>query len=70
MSSKLVHGLDTLADFKRIDLIEPLDSKDIDVTLEALKAKKQYFDTLPRPSKFKAGQKCSTVSENDDNDVC
>jgi uncharacterized coiled-coil DUF342 family protein len=51
VTATLSHPLETFDDFKKLGLSAPLEIKDVDASIEALQAKRNYFDTKPRAMK-------------------
>ena len=52
----LTHVPDVFAQFSEVDVEAPLMSADLDSTLDKLKAREQYYDTAPRPTKKGGGK--------------
>eukprot|EP00939_MAST-03C_sp_MAST-3C-sp1_P002566 g2566.t1 len=72
----LKHGLDAIAKFKKYDIPAPKFVNEVEMSVKAANAKRDYYDTLPRPVKKKEAPKKEqkkstkkqTVAKKDESD--
>jgi len=62
-AKKLMHGSDTIETFGLLDLTPPTNTDDIAASLEAVKAKKEFFKSAPRPTKEEREAKKAAASK-------
>jgi hypothetical protein len=48
---KYAHSMDVIATFDKLDLVPPVGPSQLEQRMAEVKAKRDYFDTLPRPAK-------------------